>query len=257
MASDDDAHNRRYAEAIHAARDSGDGEFQSWFNRSDSVEESLRRGCWDFSVHILTPDVVRNLRDPGSLSALEIGYGGGRLLYAASSFFGEAIGVDVHDEADAVAAMLASLGRDNVRLLRTDGRTLPVPDASVDFVYSFIVLQHLPSLAVLSRYLEETHRALRPGGVAQLYFGRLPGWNPVRRFREIPDAAVNHTSLELAPRFARRLCRGVGFRVVGRGVSHKNVPDGYPDAVGGQAYLSLVKPRANTTGSASASATTA
>lgn len=254
--ADEEAHNRRYADAIGAARAGGADEFQNWFNRSASVEESLRRGFWDFAVHVLTPSVVRRLADPGSLTALEIGYGGGRLLNAAASYFGRVVGVDVHEEAEAVGELLAAIGRDNVELLHTDGRTIPLPDASIDVVYSFIVLQHLPSLDVFRTYVDESHRVLRPGGVAQLYFGRLTGRNPLRRMREIPDAPVNHVSLELAPRHAARLCRQAGFDVVGRGVSHKNVPDGYPDAVGGQAYVTLVKRRPKTTGSASASATT-
>jgi SAM-dependent methyltransferase len=254
--ADDDAHNRRYAEAIHAARAGGADTFQSWFNRSASVDESLRRGYWDFAVHILVPELVSRLSDPGTLTALEIGYGGGRLLNAAASYFGHVVGVDVHEEAETVSALMNACGRDNVELLRTDGQSLPLADASVDVVYSFIVLQHLPSLEVFRRYLGETHRVLREGGVAQLYFGRLTGRNPLRRVREIPDAPVNHVSLELSPRYAARLCRQAGFAVVGRGVSHKNVPDGYPDTIGGQSYVTLGKDRvANTTGSASASAT--
>jgi SAM-dependent methyltransferase len=257
MPADEERHNRRYAEAINAARGAGAAEFQSWFNRSGSVDESLRRGYWDFAVHILRPEVVRGLGDPGTLTALEIGYGGGRLLNAAASFFGRAVGVDVHEEADAVADLMTACGHDNVELLRTDGRALPLPDGAVDFVYSFIVLQHLPSLDVFRGYVAESHRVLRDGGVAQLYFGRLTGRNPFRRVREISDAAVNHVSLEIAPRYAARICRRAGFAVIGRGISHKNVPDGYPEAVGGQSYVTVVKRRANTTGSASASATSA
>lgn len=255
MPIDEEAHNRRYVEAIHTARAAGDGAFQSWFNRSESVEESLRRGSWDFSVHILTPGVVRSLKDPGSLTALEIGYGGGRLAQAAASYFGHVVGIDVHEESDAVTALLAQRGRSNVELLRTDGRTVPLPNESVDFVYSFIVFQHLPTIETFKRYVEEIHRVLHVRGVAQLYYGRLTSRNPLRRCREIPEATVNHTSLELAPRFVRRQCRDAGFAVVDSGISYKNVPDGYPDAAGGQAYVSLVKElRANTTGSASASA---
>lgn len=240
MATGDD-HARAYADAIRTARTQGGDAFQNWFNESVSLEESIRRGYWDFSVHVLTAAVVERIRDPSSLTALEIGYGGGRLLNAAASYFGRVVGIDVHDELDAVGSFLASLSRDNVELLRTDGRTIPVPDESVDFVYSFIVLQHLPSIATLERYLAETRRVLRAGAVAQLYYGRLSGRNPFRQFREIPDAQVNHVSLELAPRYASRLCRQSGFRVVGSGASHKNVPDGYPDVIGGQAYVTLVK----------------
>jgi SAM-dependent methyltransferase len=245
VTADEEVHNRRYAEAINAARTEGEDAFQNWFDRSSSIEESLRRGYWDFAVHILTPSVVRRIADPGSLTALEIGYGGGRLLNAAAAFFGRVVGVDVHEETDAVAALLRACGHENVELLRTDGRSIPLSDASVDVVYSFIVLQHVPSLGVFRRYVDEAHRVLRPGGVAQLYFGRLTGKNPLRRVREIPDAPVNHVSLEVSPRYAARVCRRVGFAIVDRGVSYKNLPDGYTGAAGGQSYVTVVKHRGN------------
>ena len=241
MPDDGESHSQRYSEAIRAARGEGAEAFQDWFNRSESIDDSIRRGYWDFAVHILVPEVIARISDPARLTALEIGYGGGRLLNAAASFFGHVIGIDVHNEQDAVATLLARCGRENVELVRTDGRTIPVPDESVDVVYSFIVLQHLPSMDAFERYVSETNRVLRHGGVAQLYFARLTALNPVRRFREIPDAAVNHVSLEISSRHAARLCRRAGFEVVRRGVSYKNVPDGYPGVVGGQASLTVAK----------------
>lgn len=234
-------HSELYSDAIHAARSEGSTSFQSWFNRAESVDEALRRGYWDFALHFLVPEVAARISDPTSLTALEIGYGGGRLLNAAASFFGRVVGIDVHDEHETVAALMESRGRDNVELIRTDGRTIPLPDESVDFVYSFIVLQHLPSVATFEQYVAETHRVLGRDGIAQLYFGRLTSRDPRRQFREIPNAPVNHVSLELAPRAAARMCRSAGFDVIGRGISHKNVPDGYPTVIGGQSYVTLAK----------------
>jgi SAM-dependent methyltransferase len=241
MSPSEEQHVRSYADAIHAVRMAGDAQFQGWFDKSESIDESIRRGYWDIAVHVLVPEVVERIADPSALTVLEIGYGGGRLMNAAAAYFGRVIGIDVHEERDAVSSFLAGLGRNNVELLQTDGRSIPLADQSIDLVYSFIVLQHLPLLASFDRYLAETRRVLRNDGVAQLYFGRLVGRNPLKRFREIPDAPVNHVSLELAPRHAARRCRRAGFRVVGHGVSHKQVPDGYPRVVGGQAYVTLVK----------------
>jgi ubiquinone/menaquinone biosynthesis C-methylase UbiE len=237
---DDEAHRQRYASAIHEAQQESPDRFQAWFDDAASEDEAMRRGFWDFSLHILVPAVCERLRDPGSLTALEIGYGGGRLLNAAGSFFGSAIGIDVHDEAAHVGAALDRRGRSNVTLLKTDGTSLPVEAESVDFVYSFIVLQHLPRYDAFVRYLDETHRVLRSGGVAQLYYGRLRSRDPRRRYREI-DAPVNHVSLQLAPRHVRKLARSAGFDVVGEGRSYKKVPDGYRNARGGQASVTLMR----------------
>lgn len=240
----DEAHRRRYAEAVHEARAAGGDAFQSWFNRAESEEAAFRWGYWDFAFHILTAPVCARLDDPGSKTALEIGCGGGRLLNAAACFFAHAVGIDVHDDLDTVREVLARQGRRNVTVLSTDGRTIPVDDGSVELVYSFLVLQHLPRWATLVAYLHETHRVLRPGGVAQLYAARLHARNPLRAYREL-DAPVNHVSLEVSPRHLRRLARTVGFEVAARAErAYKKPPDGYPDAPGGQFGLTLVKTRA-------------
>lgn len=244
-------HVRRYAGAIRTAREAGEDVFHGWFDASTGPGESLVRGAWDFALHVLTPAVSSHLAEPERLTALEIGYGGGRLLNTACGFFGEAIGVDVHDDAETVERFLRANGRTNFRLLQGSGVDLPVPDESVDLVYSFIVLQHLPSWESFASYIRETARCLRPGGLAQLYFAPLGGHGlrgrvgALRRlgrdYLELPAAAVNHTSLRVRPRAVRRLARAHGLEPVASGGSWKRAPDGYPSRRGGQEHVTLVK----------------
>lgn len=241
-------HRDSYASAIHSARLAGSDAFQSWFNQAEDEQTATVRGSWDFSFHMLTRPVCARIAAPEKAVALEIGYGGGRLLLAAAAHFKRAIGIDIHGEADAVDAYLRARGCTNFELLRTDGCTIPVPDRSVDFIYSFVVLQHLPNLAVLRGYLAAAQRALTDTGVAQLYFGHFGGLGLASRIRhafagylEIRDAPVNHSSLLLREGFAWGLCRSAGFSIVDSGTSYKSVPDGYPRRPGGQFYLTLVK----------------
>jgi SAM-dependent methyltransferase len=234
------SHVDRYATAISAARQRGDSTFQNWFDRAENAEAAVVQGYWDFAAHILTPTVVELLERRSDLHALEIGCGGGRLLNAACSYFQTVVGVDVHDDLDYVDAFLRGRGRTNFSLARTNGDALPTGNASVDFVYSFIVLQHLPTWANLVSYLEETYRCLKPGGVAQLYFGRLrPPRRPLRGYEEI-DSAVNHLSLLVSPRRVQRTALSLGFRVVDAGVSDKTGPGGGRGR-GAQGYVTLLK----------------
>lgn len=253
MADQDDtrplaAHQARYTDAIAAAREQGDDEFQNWFNASSSTSQSLIRGFWDLSLHILTPAVARHISRPEDCTVLEIGYGGGRILHAASHFFKAAIGVDIHGEQETVEQFLTDLGRTNCRLFTTEGTTLPVVDGSIDLVYSFIVLQHLPTYDVLASYMRETSRVLKPGGVAQLYVGtfrklrlprRLQHW--LRGYAEL-DAPVNRSSLLVRPGQFKRLLSSVGLRPVASGHSFKQVPDGFGGRRAGQDYVTAVKP---------------
>lgn len=244
----EEAHVQSYVRAVRKAREEGPLPFQSWFDASESIEQTAVRGFWDFAVHILTPAVCRLIQEPERKCALEIGYGGGRLLNAACCYFARAIGVDIHHEADSVSAFLRAEGRQNFELLEGSGRTIDLPEESVDFVYSLIVLQHLQSIDALASYLKAIQQCLKPAGVAQLYFGgffklrlreRMKLWR--QGYKEIPDASVNHSSLLVREAVMKRMCRQVGLRVVDSGRSFKRVPDGYPHVPGGQRYVTLWK----------------
>jgi SAM-dependent methyltransferase len=55
---------------------------------------------------------------------------------------------------------------DNVEFVEVpgDGSMPAIPDGSVDAVFSYITLQHVPSRAAQITYLTESARVLRPGG---------------------------------------------------------------------------------------------
>ncbi len=244
-------HRNRYRAAIRAARQHSPQAFQAWFNReaAQTPQQARVRGFWDFSCHILTPTVMARLAAPETKIALEIGYGGGRLMNAACHYFGQVIGVDIHDEHHAAAAFLRAQGHHNFRLITASGSTLDVASASIDFIYSFIVLQHLPSFGVLVAYIREVQRSLKRGGVAQLYFGKYTRLHPIyqvasfwRGYRAVHNSAANRISLVVRVAKLRKVCHDSGLIVLERGTSSYRVPDGYPSRAGGQSYVTLFKP---------------
>jgi spore maturation protein CgeB len=105
------------------------------------------------------------------LTAVEIGCGVGRMLPAASRRFGSVIGVDVSPRAIAKGQELhraASFGQGAVSLTTTNGVDLSaIASGSVDFVWSFAALPHMPT-RVFASYLCEIRRVLRAGGCARL-----------------------------------------------------------------------------------------
>jgi SAM-dependent methyltransferase len=111
--------------------------------------------------------VVDGLGRPVERSrALDFGCGVGRLTRALGTRFQSAVGVDISE------AMVAQARRLNEAFPRCEFRVNATPDLgqfeadSFDFVYSSIVLQHLPSAADIERYVVEFLRVVRPGGVA-------------------------------------------------------------------------------------------
>ncbi len=105
---------------------------------------------------------------------LEIGAGAGRMTHRFADLYGRVIALDVSDEMLLLGhSILADV--DNVEWVLGSGADLAViPNRSVDDVFSYITLQHVPSTAAVLRYLEEAGRVLRPGGQGALQV-RHPG----------------------------------------------------------------------------------
>jgi FkbM family methyltransferase len=127
--------------------------------------------------------------------ALDFGCGAGRLTRALASHFKRVVGIDVSASMIATARQL-NQDLDNVEFRENASPRLEgIADASVDFVFSHITLQHIPT-ELAAGYVEEFLRVLAPGGAAVFQFvdaadeslrGRLFGlasnrWlNPLRR----------------------------------------------------------------------------
>ena len=103
---------------------------------------------------------------------LEIGSGVGRMTRRLAALAGRVIAVDVSGEMlDRARGNLSGMG--NVEYLEVSGDgDLSVPDASVDAVFSYITMQHVPTALAQERYFAESLRILRPGGWAYLQFRR-------------------------------------------------------------------------------------
>jgi len=147
-------------------------EFQNIFDATDSIESSISMGFIDFATRIFVPAFYPAVGNPVDKSCLEIGFGGGRILNAASRFFGKTYGIDImSDESrQKVSNFLDENGAKNVSLLsREDSGSLD--DESIDFAFSFIVFQHFDSIDEAHYYLSLLKRVLKKNAVGILYFG--------------------------------------------------------------------------------------
>lgn len=96
-------------------------------------------------------------------SVLEIGCGLGHLNHCHPNWKGL--------EYSSTAAILAkNLYGDDLNISEGDARELPFTSNSVDFLYSFAALEHIPKV---EKAFSEIERVLKPGGVAIL----SPAWN--------------------------------------------------------------------------------
>ncbi|WP_309116134.1 methyltransferase domain-containing protein [Saccharothrix sp.] len=125
---------------------------------------------------------------------LDFGCGAGRLSQALAEHAEEVVGVDVSvPMLETARALDRSGGR--CRFVLNESPDLHVfPSGSFDLVFSELVLQHLPK-RVITEYLAEFVRVLRPGAVALVQCTTRPLWtlkgigwriapNPVVRFAQ-------------------------------------------------------------------------
>ena len=115
----------------------------------------------DYKKHVEDDEIITaHFAHKENCTALEIGCGAGRILRPMSRDFGHVIGTDISGE------MLAK-ARDIVdaELLETDGEHIPLSDNSVDFVFSFLVFQHMKNYVLVENNFKDVVRILKPGGV--------------------------------------------------------------------------------------------
>lgn len=131
-----------------------------------------RRKQSDADFFSSAPDTVLTIeaelaRLPASSSrrGLEIGCGPGRLMGAMARNFSEIHGVDISEGMVALArANLKSIPHAHVHVT-PDSSLSMFPDGHFDFIYSYIVFQHIPSREVVLNYLAESRRVLKEGGI--------------------------------------------------------------------------------------------
>jgi ubiquinone/menaquinone biosynthesis C-methylase UbiE len=130
-----------------------------YWNGSEPYLKTLR--------DLLSPAVVLALGTE-KVSALEIGCGIGRLMKGMRNNFEWVYGIDISKEMLYHGNLFLS-NTDNTTLMHCTGDgTINLVDEAVNFVYSVIVFQHIPSLPIIVKYLKESKRVLKEGGVVRI-----------------------------------------------------------------------------------------
>ncbi|MEP6767251.1 MAG: methyltransferase domain-containing protein [Acidobacteriota bacterium] len=170
----------------------------------DCAHGASSAAFWTSGEDDVAKQILKGVRLAPDAEVLEIGCGIGRLLRAMRGRARLVTGVDISGEM-IERARRELLPDEGVRLFRTDGRLQDTPDRSIDFVYSFIVFQHIPSRTAVLTYLREAARVLRPGGVL-----RFQADGRGRRFKP-PNT---WSGVRFRAEGLRRQLEALGFRVL-------------------------------------------
>ncbi len=143
-------------------------------------EEYFRSGESNVEQQILND--ISNVcqgKDPRQMRVLEIGCGTGRMTRTLAKVFGEVYAVDISGEM-VRQARIALRDFPNAHVFQNSGNDLSavreaLGGAPLDFAFSFIVFQHIPSREVIENYVREVHALLRPGALFKFQVQGEPG----------------------------------------------------------------------------------
>ena len=97
---------------------------------------------------------------------LDVATGGGHTAFAFAPYVAEVVASDVTDEMlAAVERQITERGLANVSTAFADAQSLPMPDASFDFVTCRVAAHHFDNV---SSFIGEARRVARPGGILGL-----------------------------------------------------------------------------------------
>ncbi len=164
------------------------------------IDEFFATGREEIDRVMAQADRLRLPRQHGR--ALDFGSGYGRLTRAISDHFDSTVGVDISAEMVRAASRLGDADR-TIEFVVNDRDDLSLFGPSeFDFVYSNIVLQHVPNAEMIPRrYVAEFVRVLTPGGLVVF---QLPTEIPFR-YRLQPRRRA-YTAWEGGSACPRRSC---------------------------------------------------
>ena len=128
------------------------------FHEKNMYRHDLRTPQLDLVKHYLA-----DLRIADDATVVEVGCGLGHLHLAHPNWQG-------FEYADSAVALAKKIYGPTLNIVEADGRDLPLKSNSVDFLFSFDALEHIPEV---ERAFGEIVRTIKPGGAGYLH----PAWN--------------------------------------------------------------------------------
>ena len=160
---------------------------------------------------------------PECASMVEVGCGAGRMTASFARRFATVYALDISEE-------MQNLGRKNlakfpnIHWVLADGTNLSaVPSDSADFVFSYLVLQHLPAEDLALTYVQEILRVLKRGGVFLFQFNAAT--RPTMNWKgRLAWGAVDILWILNLRTLSRTTARWLGFDPEVAGMSWRGAP---------------------------------
>lgn len=154
------------------AHDDGFHFIASW--RKDWTRGTFFESGEEVFQRLVVPVLERYQYDPQGRSMLELGCGAGRMTRIFARRFSQVYATDISKEMLGHAKVLLPEAG-NVTWVLGNGTNLSgLGDESVDFAFTYIVLQHMPEPEFAYRDIREILRVLKPEGMFLFQFNSVP-----------------------------------------------------------------------------------
>jgi SAM-dependent methyltransferase len=144
----------------------------SW--RKDWDPESFFLSGEEDYQRFVAPIFVLRHWEPFGKTMLELGCGAGRMTRSFAQRFSRVIAFDISPEMLRRAQVLSPESANIIWTLGNGTELSSIDDRTVDFVFSYIVLQHMPAPEFAFRYIREMLRVLKPNGIFLFQFNSSP-----------------------------------------------------------------------------------
>lgn len=146
-----------------------DAKYYIWSNNRNQTDEEFRdSGKQDYeNLIIKDPFLQEHLSQIFAKTMLEIGCGIGRMTEFFAQDFQSVKAIDISSEMINFAKIRLGYIQ-HIDFIETDGSTIPLPNNSIDFAFSFIVFQHITSCKIIEQYFYEINRVLNKKGIAKV-----------------------------------------------------------------------------------------
>lgn len=168
------------------------------FGREITDDQFKRSGQEDYKKLLVNDGLIWS-KD----SLLDFGCGAGRITEFMAKDFKSIVGVDIAPTM-IVHGKKRLEGIKNVKFLETDGINIPLPENSIDFVFSYLVFQHIKDRNMVEGAFKEIYKVLKRGGVFKV----------LMRSDKQPDMSKWWSGVEYSKDASKVLYEKVGFKLI-------------------------------------------
>jgi len=141
-----------------------------------------KSGKDDFQKFILKDEELKRfLENSQSKTCLEFGCGNGRMTEFLAEIFAKVYALDISEGMIESAKKRLSNIR-NIIYIKNIGEKISLPDNSIDFIFSYAVLQHFPNKKMVKERLKEFHRIMKDDAIAKIQIRGCSAYGGVFRY---------------------------------------------------------------------------